>query len=109
MIIDFNNMESKMLPEFKGGEGVTEARMYLDDLNRIMVMKLKPGASIGYHLHDKGSEIIYVIEGKGTAVYDGEDETVSAGMCQYCPKGHSHGLKNTGDEDLVFFAVVPEQ
>ena len=30
-------------------------------------------------------------------------------MCHYCPKGHSHGLFNDGDEDLVFFAVVPAQ
>lgn len=109
MVIDFNKMEETAMPEFKGGKKETIARMYLDDLNRIMVAKLEPGASIGYHLHDKGSEAIFILEGTGTATFDGKEEIVTGGMCQYCPKGHSHGLENKSDEDLVFFAVVPAQ
>ena len=35
---------------------------------------------------------------------------VSAGDCLYCPKGHSHSLRNTAEEgNLVFYAVVPKQ
>jgi Mannose-6-phosphate isomerase len=109
MVIDFNHMEEVAIPEFKGGKKEIISRTFLDDINRIMVSKLEPGASIGYHLHDKGSEIIFILEGTGTALYDGKEEIVSAGMCQYCPKGHSHGLENKGEEDLVFFAVVPVQ
>jgi quercetin dioxygenase-like cupin family protein len=109
MILDFNKLEATAMHNFKGGEKDMLAKMYLDDLNRIMVSRLEPGASIGYHLHDKGSEIIFVLEGTGTATYDGKEEIVKPGMCQYCPKGHSHGLANRSDEELVFFAVVPAQ
>ena len=28
-------------------------------------------------------------------------------MCHYCSMGHTHGMENKGDEDLVIFAVVP--
>ena len=36
---------------------------------------------------------------------------VHPGDCLYCPKGHTHSLKNpqTADSDLVFYAVVPKQ
>ena len=37
------------------------------------------------------------------------EESLEAGDCHYCPKGHTHSLINVGKEDLVFFAVVPEQ
>ena len=36
-------------------------------------------------------------------------ERVEAGVCHYCPKGHTHSMINDSDEDLVFFAVVPVQ
>ena len=39
----------------------------------------------------------------------GGQETLTAGDCHYCPKGHSHSLINGGGEDLVFFAVIPQQ
>lgn len=36
---------------------------------------------------------------------------VHTGDCLYCPKGHTHSLKNpqTADSDLIFYAVVPKQ
>ncbi len=109
MVIDFNNMEEKVLPEFKGGKKEYRAFMYTDPANKIMKGRLIPGASIGLHTHDTGSEIIYILEGTGTVIYDDTTETLSAGTCHYCPKGHTHSLMNNTDKDLIFFAVVPEQ
>ena len=108
-MIDFQNMPSTILPQFKGGEGQMVAKMVNDDLNRILYATLAPGHSIGLHTHDTSSEIMYFLSGKGTVTVDGTPETVSAGMCHYCKKGSSHTLVNDGDEDLVFFAVVPQQ
>ncbi len=109
MIIDFSAMEETVLPNFKGGEKEMRANMYVDGMNRIMRCRLVPGASIGLHVHDTGSEIIFFLEGSGKAVYDGREERVQAGMCHYCPKGHSHTLINDTDRDLVFYAVVAQQ
>ena len=108
-MIDFQNMPATILPQFKGGEGQMVAKMVNDDLNRILYATLAPGHSIGYHSHDTSSEIMYFLSGKGTVKTDGVAETVSAGLCHYCLKGSAHTLLNDGDEDLVFFAVVPEQ
>ena len=109
MIIDFNNMETNIIENFRGGEKHAETRGFFDGMNRIMKIKLIPGASIGMHLHDTGSEIIYVLEGAGKMLYDDGEERLSAGMCHYCPKGHSHSFINDTEEDLIFFAVIPVQ
>lgn len=109
MIIDFNNEQATVIPNFKGGEKSISAKMYFDGVNRILHGVLESGATIGLHTHETNSEIIYFLSGKGKVLYDGEYETVEQGMCHYCPKGHSHSLINDSDNDLVFFAVVPEQ
>ena len=115
MIIDFNSMDITVLPNFKGGEKEFAANMFFDGTNRIFKGKLIPGATIGMHTHDDSCEVIFILEGSGTIV---EKEAgskvvvslpVSAGDCLYCQKGSSHSLKNTSEDDLVFYAVVPMQ
>ena len=109
MLIKFDEMEITMLEKFYGGEKSVEARMFVDERNRIMCSRLEPGASIGYHKHENGSEMIYILQGKGKALYDDGEEELYAGVCHYCPKGHSHSVINNSDEDLIFFAVVTQQ
>lgn len=106
---DFASMEESVLHEFKGGQGDTVARMYVDELNRVMKSRLAPGCSIGLHTHESSSEIIFILSGIGTAQLDGKEEILPPGSCHYCKKGQSHTLMNKGSEDLHFYAVVPEQ
>lgn len=109
MIIDFENMQEKVLENFNGGEKALITKMSVDERNKILYGKLEPGATIGLHTHDTSSEVIYILEGNGKVLYDGEYEEVKAGICHYCPKGHEHSLINDSDADLIFFAVVPQQ
>lgn len=109
MIIDFKSMQETAMEHFKGGEGVLYARMHFDGVNRIMRGRLEKGSTIGLHTHETSSEIIYVLEGVGSVLMDGQEEMVAPGQAHYCPKGHTHSLRNFGPEDLVFLAVVPEQ
>ena len=109
MILDLPNTHEKAMPNFKGGEGVAYTRMFFDGQNRIMLGRLPAGASIGMHTHDTNSEIMHVLSGTARVIMDGETEIVRAGQTHYCPKGHTHTLMNKGTEDLIFFAVVPQQ
>ncbi|MFA0815730.1 MAG: cupin domain-containing protein [Anaerofustis sp.] len=109
MNIKFDQTEETILPNFRGGEKEFSVRTFQDSANKILYGKLIPGASIGLHAHETNSEIIYILSGAGKMLTDGEWETLSVGICNYCPKGHAHSMVNDGDEDLVFFAVVAEQ
>lgn len=106
MIIDFEKIAEQQLPNFKGGEKSYNKRGFEDELNRIMLGRLEPGASIGMHTHESDSEVIFIKSGKATVCCDGETELLQAGQCHYCPMGHEHSMTNDSDEDLVFYAVV---
>ena len=79
MKVEFGAMEETAIPGFKGGEGVTHARMFADGCNRIMRGRLEPGCSIGLHTHEGSSEIVYVLSGTGKALYGGGEERLAPG------------------------------
>ena len=109
MVLDFAKIEENITPHFKGGEKEMAIRAYADEKNRIMVNRLIPGARVGLHTHQGSSETIYILEGGGKVIYDGEELRISAGQVHYCPEGHEHSMINDTESDLVFFAVVPQQ
>jgi mannose-6-phosphate isomerase-like protein (cupin superfamily) len=61
---------------------------------------LKPGSGIGYH-EQKEDEIYYVLSGRGTMTIDGKSFDVEPGTAVLTRPGSSHGLKQTGAEDLM--------
>lgn len=109
MIIDFNKISEEKIPAFKGGNLEFNVKSFSDGNVKIMKGRLEPGASIGTHTHTDNCEVIFVCKGSGTAVCDGKEEHVEAGLCHYCPKGSTHTLCNTGEGSLEFFAVVAQQ
>ena len=108
MLIDFNAMEEKIIPNMRGGEKEAGMRDYDHGLCKIMQGRLIPGATVGLHTHVTDSETIYILSGKGKIQYDDGCEPLTVGSCHYCPKGHSHSLINDGDQDLIFLAIVPQ-
>ena len=109
MLINFDQLPENVIPHMRGGEGQVVNHMHTDGDNKIMKGFLAPGCTIGLHTHDTSSEIIYILSGTGKVKYDDGEETVKAGQCHYCPRGHSHSLINDSDSPLEFFAVVPNQ
>jgi mannose-6-phosphate isomerase-like protein (cupin superfamily) len=61
---------------------------------------LHPGSAIGYHLQ-KEDEIYYIISGTGEMQMNGKSFAVKAGDAILTRPGSSHGLKQTGKDDLV--------
>ncbi len=111
MILDFETISTADLQNFNGGDGVFSVQKFDDGQNRIMRGTLEPGASIGFHTHVDSSEIFFVVSGRGTVYEDGAANgiPVPTGSCHYCPKGHSHMLRNEGTETLIIHVVVPRQ
>ena len=107
MLIDFNNMDSAMIPNMNGGDGSVVAKMTVNEIGRFIFCRIPVGASIGKHLQNTNDDINYVISGTGIAVCDGKEEALVPGVCHICPKGSEHSIINTGTEDLVIFTTVP--
>lgn len=109
MKLSFDAIPEAGIPNLNQGEGTVFARMYMDQAGKIMVSRLPKGASQGLHTHTTSREVCYVLSGTGLAVCDGVEEILAPGDCHCCPKGSSHSLANTGEEDLVLFTVVCEE
>ncbi len=109
MTIDFERIPLSVMENFKGGEKHMNANMFSDENNKIFKGVLPAGASIGFHRHQDGCEMIYVLEGSGKVILDNGEERVQAGLCHYCPKGEAHSLVNDSEDDLVFLAFVVSQ
>ena len=61
---------------------------------------LKPGSGIGYH-EQKEDEVYYVLSGHGVMTLDDKPVEIGPGTAVLTRPGSSHGLKQTGNEDLV--------
>lgn len=109
MIFSFADIEEKALPNFKGGQKQYDVKMFTEANNKIMQGRLVPGASIGLHTHETDCEVIFITEGTGKVIDDGQESPVRKGMALFCPKGHAHTLINDSEADLCFYAAVIEQ
>lgn len=69
---------------------------------------LHPGAAIGYHLQ-KEDEVYYILSGTGIMQMNGNEFVVKAGDGILTRPGSSHGLKQTGKEDLVLMINYEKQ
>lgn len=67
---------------------------------------LKPNCELGHHEHHGETETYYVLSGKGLYDDNGKAIPVEAGDVVFCEDGNGHGLKNTGNEDLSFVALI---
>lgn len=65
---------------------------------------LHPGAAIGYHLQ-KEDEVYYILSGTGTMQMNGQEFPVKAGDAILTRPGSSHGLQQTGKDDLALIIV----
>ena len=69
-------------------------------------VRIPVGASLGVHQHIGNNETYYILQ--GTAAYTDNDKVyaVKAGDTTFCAEGDFHGIENTGDEDLIFIALI---
>ena len=112
MIRKANECTKDLRENMRGGNGTVEITNFatpaeLNDKGRLFAnITLKPGCSIGYHVHENDSELFYLI--KGNALYNdnGVECTLSAGDVMICPAGTGHSIANIGEEDVEVCAVI---
>lgn len=112
MLVKSNQMLSETREKMRGGAGqVSLAQVFTSDtlpknVRLSAVITLESGCSIGWHVHEKETEIFYFVSGSGTANDNGADVSVTAGDCLVTTDGCGHSVENTGNVPLRFFAVI---
>ncbi|MDL2273124.1 cupin domain-containing protein [Oscillospiraceae bacterium OttesenSCG-928-G22] len=96
----------------RGGEGETVVYPFIDpkdtfNTGRLFARSVLPkGTSIGLHKHEGDFEIYHIISGTATYSDNGEEVTLLPGDTSICPSGSSHAIRNDGEEDLVYIALI---
>jgi mannose-6-phosphate isomerase-like protein (cupin superfamily) len=88
-----------------GGE-TRAGRMYVGDEFRAVVITLPPGDAQEPHMHPATSHAWFIVSGKGEiTMEDGRREIIEPGFFSVHPRNSVHGLRNIGDENLVYIAL----
>ena len=112
MHIKSNEMTTQVREHMRGGEGAAVLKIVAEGANLpkncrfSALISLEPGSSIGYHVHEKETEIFYFITGAGIVDDNGVKGEVAPGDCVITPSGTGHSVQCTGQETLSFLAVI---
>lgn len=105
-------MKTERVENMAGGKGHVIIRHILGEkeLNGkcglYAEVTIEPGCSLGYHEHHGESETYYILKGQGNYDDNGTIRPVKPGDVTFTPDGRGHGLTNSGEEDLVFMALI---
>jgi quercetin dioxygenase-like cupin family protein len=98
--------------KMRGGNGTVEITSFatpeeLNNKGRLFAnITLKPGCGIGFHMHEKESELFYVVKGEVLYNDNGTECVCSAGDVMLCPAGTGHAVSNNGEETAELCAVI---
>ena len=82
-------------------------REQMHEKNRLFArVLLHPGAMVPYHEHSGDAVAYYILAGVGEVNDNGVVSKVNPGDVIFTVSGESHSLKNIGDEDLEYIALI---
>ena len=97
----------------KGGTGTVEIIRSVNPIDyespakMIAKLILRPGCSLGKHMHEGDEEIITILSGQAAYDDNGTIVALEAGDTCVCKSGESHSIANASPkEDLILFAVI---
>jgi len=111
-ILEHDADVAKTGPAPHGGPGRSTGYSFFEkaaDFKQIFRKRvLHPGAAIGYH-PQKEDEVYYILSGEGVMQMNGKEFPVKPGDAILTRPGSSHGLKQTGKDDLNLIIVYEKQ
>ena len=75
-----------------------------NDRLSVLLVTIKAGGEILPHTHEV-LEVIYVIQGEGSALVNGERKKSEPGTIIVALAGNEHGFLNTGSTDVILYCV----
>ena len=111
MVIHPSEMRKEVRERLRGGDG-SVSMLHLVEGDRMTNARLlarltmPPGSSIGEHAHMTETEYYIVEKGSGIVNDNGVDKEIGPGDVVVTGGGDSHSIRNNGNEDLEFLAVI---
>jgi uncharacterized cupin superfamily protein len=70
---------------------------------------VKPGCSIGYHVHEHETEFYYILKGEAVYSDNGTETVLRAGDVSATCHGEGHGLENRSQEPVELIALIEQE
>ena len=67
---------------------------------------VEPGAQQHAHSHEDSEQVYVIVRGRGRMEVAGDQEDVAEGDLVFIPPATDHGIKNDGDETLVYITAA---
>jgi mannose-6-phosphate isomerase-like protein (cupin superfamily) len=106
-VVNIKEIEKKILPESHGEtalyQNVIEGDFPKTDFGgmRMWIITLKPGADNTYHVHEKGDQFYFVLEGCPTVEVGDERREAKPWDFFYLPAGLPHRVSNDTKEICI--------
>ena len=98
--------EVSLKENMRGGNGTVKisnllTKEELNEKGRLYgIIRLEPGCSIGYHIHEGESEIFHVLCGSALYNDNGMEITVNAGDTMITSSGQGHSINNVSSDTV---------
>ena len=106
MIKKSGGYEVSLKENMRGGDGTVKitnllTKEELNDKGRLYgIIRLEPGCSIGYHVHEGESEIFHVLCGSALYNDNGTEVIINAGDTTVTASGEGHSIKNPSEDTV---------
>ncbi|GCC10641.1 glucose-6-phosphate isomerase [archaeon] len=71
----------------------------------LAIAYIEAGSATKPHIHKKGEEIYYILDGKGKIYIDDKHSEVNPGECVFIPLEAKHWIENNGKDRLVILCT----
>lgn len=79
--------------------------IYTGKNSQLVVMSIPPGGEIGEETHSTIEQILFLVEGSGEVILNGQSSPFVNEDVVFVPAGTRHNFKNTNQQDLKLFTV----
>lgn len=67
---------------------------------QVVIMSIPPGGEIGSEVHPDNDQVLFLVDGEGTVILNGEESTFKKGDLVLVKAGTEHNFITEGDEPM---------
>lgn len=87
------------------GNGFYRRVLFTGERSQLVIMTIPPGGEVGEETHPHVEQMLFFVEGSGTAVLEGVESAIVPGDAYVVTPGTRHNFINTGDIPLRIWTV----